>query len=632
MSGLCGMIRLDRGESSRAAPDILEEMVAAASYRATGDTAILSAGQALVAELRDAMTASASGEIGQDGLGGVIVADAWLHNRSELIQDLGLATDAAASGVILSSYRRWGVMAPRRLIGEFAFLIWDPSKRLVLAARDPLGMRPLSFAIIGEQLVFASEIAQILRHPDSENRLRTDMVALYLAGSMGRAEETFYHGIYHLPAGHTLVLDGSKRPTLSRYWPAGQLEPVEYKDEAQYVEHFLAVFTQAVTARLDSGLKAGISLSGGLDSGSVAAVAGRLVRRDSLADLPRAYSYAFESFPECDERAVSGLLARALMLPIVDVPGDDAWPGSEWPHHPPDVDEPLIGPFRGLNRRLAEMAASDGVEVILTGMRGDTMMGLGIAEYIDDLLRGRWGRMWRQLQDHSAATGMPIPRLLEVYVLRELRRRVWPTDLAPSVRSSVRRALRRSSPVPPWIHPDLLGEVGMDRLTRTEEVDIGLQGWARRERAAAILSSSDVREVGWLDRLYSRHGVRLTDPWSDQRIAEFAMGVPQRILNAPGEDKKLLRQAMTGVMPEEVRRAASKRSLRPLYDAGLGELGRETVLDLLTGMVSAEMGFVDEPEVRSYYERYISGGSGDFRLWWVLTLETWLRAHWAPGH
>lgn len=630
MSGLVGVLRLERGGAPGSAPETLSRMAAAAAYRATRDTATMRLEHGFVAELRDGITASVGGEVAHDDHGRVVVSDAWLHNTSDLIGELGLAAEASASAVILSAYRRWGTEAPERLVGEFAFVIWDPSDLRVLAARDAMGMRPLCFITLGNELLFASEIAQLLAHPDVPRRLRPRMVGLYLAGATASADETFYEGIRHVPAGHTLVWDGLRRSELARYWPTQSLELVEHHSESEYVEHFLAIFSEAVAARLQSGLNVGISLSGGLDSGSIASVAGLLAQTGKLAGPPSSYSYAFESYPECDERSISDSLVRDLGLHKRDVPGDDGWPTSDFPQHPPDLDDPLIGPFRALNRRLAQMAASDGVEVIVSGMRGDIMMGLGIAEYIDDLLRGRWGRVWQQLQAHSAATGLPIRRLLEVYVWRELRRRAWPASRASSIRSFTRRALGLPSPLPPWLHPDLAAEIGPEPPLHPEEIDLGLPGWARRERAAAVVSSHDVREVGWLDRIYSRYGVRITDPWSDKRIAEFAIGVPQRILNAPGKDKRLLREAMTGLMPEEARLSASKGSLRPLFDAGLRELGRDTVLDLLTGMMSAEMGFVAEPEVRSHYDRYALGGPGDFRLWWVLTLEMWLRAHWSP--
>lgn len=630
MSGFCGVVRLDGGSLPGSTFEWVGEMAAAASHRATRGTEMIRLADAVAAEQSDGLTAVGPNELVCDEAGRLIVADAWLHDSRATTRALDLPHDVAANAVISSAYRHFGGEATRRLTGEWAFVVWDPGAGRLVAARDPLGMRPLCYTVSNGAFIFASEIGQLLRHPDVPRRIRADMVAMYLTGDMGGPEDTFYEGIRHVPAGHTLEWNGSGPPTLSRYWPDDRAHVIEYADESEYVEHFLSVFTETVRDRLDTGVQSGISLSGGLDSGSVAAVAGMLLSQGKLKVAPpRTYSYAFESYPMCDERNVSDQLANAWSFPIVHVPGDDAWPTSEFPHQPPSVDEPLMGPFRGLNRRLAQAAAADGVEVVFTGLRGDTMMGLGIAEYLDDLSRGRLSRVWRQLEAHSAASGISIRRLVELYIWREVRRRIWPSTALPSVRAKLRRALARADPIPPWVDPDLARETHLERLLNSDGPKVSGSGFARRERAAAILSASDVREVGWLDRLYSQFGVRLTDPWSDRRIAEFAVAVPQRILNTPGADKALLRRAMAGVMPEDARRSTAKSSLRPLFDAGLRELGRSTIEDLLTGMVSAEMGFVREDLLRNHYDRYAGGGPGDFRLWWALTLEMWLRAHWS---
>jgi len=628
VSGLAGVVHVQGGGAPPETRQNVDRMANTAAHRATRGTQMIEFREGAFAIQHDGLTSARPGGHRSAPLPRYrIASDLWLHDRPSLIGDLGLPGDTSAHSLLSAGYEKWGADIPDRLIGEFAIVLWDPESRQLLAARDALGMRPLCYSIVDGCFVFASEISQLLQHPSIVPRLREDMIARYLVGDMGGPEDSFYEGIRHVPAGHTLIWDGYAAPVLRRYWGIDTLSPIEQSD-SDYVEHFLTVFREVVEARAFTPLKTGISLSGGVDSGSVAAVAGRSPVSSGHGAM-RAYSYAFDEYPTCDERTVSDSLARELSMPVVHVPGDDAWPTSDFPQHPPDIDEPLIGPFRALNRRLATAAAADGVEVVLTGVRGDTMMGLGIAEYLDDLVRGRWGRLWRQLQTHSAATGTSVQRLLEVYVWRELRGLIWPPTRAPSVRASLSRLLRRSDPVPPWVSGEFARRTDLTSLIDSDQPDISGFGFARRERISAVLSASDVRETGWVDRLYSHSGIRFTDPWSDRRIAEFAVTVPQRVLNSPGADKRLAHEAMAGLLPDAIHRQLSKGSLKPLFDAGLRSLGRPTIESLFTESVGSEMGFVDEGALRDRYEVYAARGHGDFRLWWAITLEMWLRAHWA---
>lgn len=627
MSGLAGVVRVQGSGAPAETFQYVDRMANVAANRATRGTQMTEFREGAFAIQQDGLTSPRQGGNGSSLIPRYRVAsDLWLHNRPSLIGDLGLPGNTSAHSLLSAAYEKWGADLPDRLIGEFAIVLWDPEERQILAARDALGMRPLCYSIVDGCFVFASEVGQLLQHPSIVPRLRDDMVARYLVGDMGGPEDSFYEGIRHVPAGHTLMWDGDAAPVSRRYWDIDTLAPIEPSSDSDYVEQFLTVFREVVEARAFTPLKTGISLSGGIDSGSVAAVAGRSPVAIEHGAM-RAYSYAFDAYPVCDERTVSDSLAHELSMPVVHVPGDDAWPTSDFPRYPPDIDEPLIGPFRALNRRLASAAAADDVEVVLTGLRGDTMMGLGIAEYLDDLVRGRWGRFWRQLQAHTAATGTPIRRLLEIYVWRELRHLMWPPTRAPSLRASLRRLLRRSDPVPRWVSADLARKTDLVSLIDSDQPDISGSGFARRERISAVLSASDVREIGWLDRLYSQSGVRVTDPWSDRRIAEFAVAVPQRVLNSPDADKRLAHEAMAGLLPDAIHSQLSKGSLKPLFDAGLRSLGRPTVESLFTDSVASEMGFVDEGALRDRYEVYAAGGPGDFRLWWAITLEMWLRAH-----
>src|SRR5690606_31505295 len=118
-----------------------------------------------------------------------LAADARLDNRPELGRSLGLdAAQLAAtsdSGLILAAYRRWGTDCLSRLLGDYAFLLWDGGRGELFAARDPLGARGLSYTrTAGRVFVFASDVAHLLAYPDVRPALNESRVAAYLADAL----------------------------------------------------------------------------------------------------------------------------------------------------------------------------------------------------------------------------------------------------------------------------------------------------------------------------------------------------------------------------------------------------------------------------------------------------------------
>ena len=156
--------------------------------------------------------------------------------------------------------------------------------------------------------------------------------------------------------------------------------------------------------------------------------------------------------------------------------------------------------------------------------------------------------------------------------------------------------------------------------------------WSQQRRFDWIFDDFQMRGMLWSERTYARHGLVFADPWSDRRIAEFALSVPQQILNRPGElDKRLVRDAMAAVMPEPARQQAAKILPTPLFEAALRGPGQAAARDLLDADSLEGLGLVDRARLRTGYERFLSGELPPDQLWWAMTAEWWLRAFWGEG-
>jgi asparagine synthase (glutamine-hydrolysing) len=208
------------------------------------------------------------------------VVDARIDNRQELTSRIAgtgppdlVASDGA---LLLRLYERWGAGCLNRLVGDFAFVLWDGSRGQMLLARDPLGIRPLVYWYDRSMLVAASEPSQLLRHPRIARAANWTLVADYLRGDRSHPGDTLYDGVRSVRPGHYVTVDAHGL-TERRYWAPETQEPVRFTNPSAYGERFREILERAVARRLrtDDG-RAGVLLSGGL-------VVGRLYRARSRA-------------------------------------------------------------------------------------------------------------------------------------------------------------------------------------------------------------------------------------------------------------------------------------------------------------------------------------------------------------
>lgn len=179
--------------------------------------------------------------------------------------------------VVLNAYRQWGPECVGRLNGMFAFCILDNRKRELFLARDRYGVKPLYYFADAGKFLFASESKAFLRHPDFSPGMDPEALTEYLTFQNILTDRTFFRGVRLLPPGHyaRVPLDGSRRPALTHYWDFRFHEDRTLAlPEAE--EELTRLFMQAVRRCLTSDVEIGLYLSGGVDSGSIAAVASRV--------------------------------------------------------------------------------------------------------------------------------------------------------------------------------------------------------------------------------------------------------------------------------------------------------------------------------------------------------------------
>jgi len=550
-----------------------------------------------------------------------VVADARIDNRKELgswlRREVGGWTD---SQLILAAYREWGLECAERLVGDFAFVVWDGGRRRLYGARDALGMRSLVYRAEPGRTLFATEVKQILAVPGVPARIHEPAVGVYLSGPYMPPEWTFYEGIERLGPAHALVVEEGRVRTW-RYWDVDPGNRIRYRREEEYAEHFLEVFREAVRARLRSVHPVGLLLSGGVDSGSVAAVAGSLVKSGE-AECPefRAYSFAFRELVECDERSVSAPLAAHWEIPVTDVWADDLWPLKDYPEHGPDRDDPYLFVYQPLLDACLDAARADGCALLLSGDRGDEVTGDWIYDDQGLLLAGKWGTLRREL---TAASGGSRRRWL-----RSARDEVIVPLLWQAMSVLGRPPDRASRPaIPEWLRADFSARVGLESILAGAETMTAADGSAGARRWERIVNRAATWRAVGEERHRHRRGAVYCDPWSDRSVVSCVHAMPQHEVSRRSEPKRLPLHATRSLVPPGIR--FGKTEPGALFDRGLKRSALPVLLDLVRDPLAARMGFVDAERLGWSFDSFVRGDPVLNDLWWPLTLEMWLRAHWA---
>ncbi len=490
----------------------------------------------------------------------VLVADARLDNRGELASALGLTGDSAGApdaSYLLWAYEKWGRDCPRRLVGDFAFVLWDDREQQLFAVRDAVGERVLFYRRDAGQVALATTAHALAMLPPGPPPLNKQKVADFLV-LLQRPEITFFQGIDRIPPGHTLTAS-SRTWRLERWWSPTPSRTVRLGSDAAYVEGFRAVFGEAVRAQLRCTGDVGILLSGGLDSSSVGATAAAM-----LADSGR----PLRAYHAAPREGFSGQAQRGM---LVDETADVAALAARYPNidvhlHRPDGHSPfddiersfrLTGaPVRNASNvgwydALCARAGADGVRVLLSGHKGNgTISFTGVRALRDDALHGRVGRVWREVHALARMTGSGRREVFRDEVLLPL----LPTAIAARLdrwrgRAPLSLAQYTLSP----IRPDFAQAMSVEARARAAH-----RGFLESRHLSALdlritmlEGGSDTFDVYTGYR--PRYGVETRDPTADRRVVEYCLAIPDDQYLRDGTDRWLVRRAMEGRLPDRLR-------------------------------------------------------------------------------
>jgi asparagine synthase (glutamine-hydrolysing) len=518
--------------------------------------------------------------------------------------------------VVLACYEEWGAGAVKRFNGMFALAIWDRRRRELFLARDRFGIKPLYYAELPSAFVFGSEIKALLEHPELDPRLSLPHLLEYLTFQNVFTDGCLFERVRMLPPAHHLTLredDGPPRP--ERYWDFSFAEADDGRSEEEYEEELDRLFRAAVHRQLVADVPVGAQLSGGMDSGSITALAAQ--------ELPylNTFTVGFDmssseglelGFDERVKAEAMSYLFRTEHYEAVLKSGDmeRCLPALVW--HLEDLRVGQSYP----NYYVARLAGKF-VKVVLAGSGGDELFAgypwryyrAVVNQSFDDYVE-KYYRFWRRLIPNKPLARCFRPEVWEqVEGLRtiEIFRNEFPDSTPPSSPEDyVNHSLYLEART--FLHGLLVVE---DKLSMAHSLE-----------SRVPFLDNDL--VDFAQRLPVRHKLRDLD-----RVVELNENDPgpktERYFHQTRDGKLLLRKVMNRYVPAEIANQVKQGFSGPDESWFRGE-SIEYVRELLFSDDAAIYEFLDPAGIRPLIEEHLSGQANRrLLLWSMLCLEHWCR-------
>jgi asparagine synthase (glutamine-hydrolysing) len=619
MCGIAGIFDLAGGPAE---PAILQRMTDAVAHRGPDGEGHYVSGPIGLGHRRLAiidLTPAGRQPIATEDGRYVLSYNGEIYNFKELrteLEALGVTFHSRTdSEVVLKALACWGAKALMRFNGMFAFALWDEREQSLLLARDRFGIKPLYYAQMGSKLLFGSEVKAILAHGTLKSRIDLDGLAEYLTFQNFFTPRTLFSGVRLLPAGSTLMVrvgqEAVSRPTA--YWDFEFVEPTGAIDDREYIEELDRLFTQSVSRQLVSDVDIGAYLSGGVDSGTITALAAKQL--PNMRSFTCGFDLNSASGVELgyDERATAELMSylfKTEHYEMVLKAGDMERVLPRLAFH---LEEPRVGQCYP-NFYVAQLA-SKFVKVVLSGAGGDELFG---------------GYPWRY---YRAAGNAAFDDYVDSYY--EFWQRLIPNGLMPSLLAPVwsevkdlsSRAIFRG-----------VFRAHAEHFRRPEDyINHSLYFEAK-----TFLHGLLVVE----DKLSMAHGLETRVPFLDNDLVDFATRVPARLKvgnltradrvdeNESGnkraryfkrtrDGKVLLRQMMARHLPAAIAEREKQGFSAPDGSWFKGE-SIDYVRRKLYGPDARIYEYLDRKTVHALVDDHLAGRENRrLLIWSLLNLEVW---------
>jgi asparagine synthase (glutamine-hydrolysing) len=551
----------------------------------------------------------------------------WIIFNGEIYNYIELRAELAKHGhkfqtgtdteVILAAYRHWGVDCLTHFNGMWAFAIWDSNSQHLFLARDRFGIKPLYYFKNAERLTFASEIKALLVHSSIPRRANPHRLYEYLhSGLTDYGDETLFEDIQQIPPAHYLIIrkDAPNDSAPRRYWQISfdrQLD-VSFAEASNRLRE---LFLESVKLHLRSDARVGAALSGGIDSSAIVASMRQL---DPQLDL-NTFSYTADDPSVSEEHWVDiiGQTSHAAIHKVRPSPQElvrdlDALIETQ--------DEPFGSTSIYAQYRVFRLAHEHGIKVMLDGQGADEMLA-GYRTYLPMRLASlmRRLRLIKANQFMRAAATLPGTPALSSFTLFAGAGGV----LLPE---RFRKLLKRSRDSINGANGDWLDDSWFLRqgVVPRQTMRPQSQYMLQEQLYDAVAESSLPMLLRYEDRNSMAQSIESRVPFLTADLAEFVLALPEDfIIASDGTSKSVFRQAMRGIVPDEILDRRDKIGFATPEKLWMEAVG-PWIDEVLSSEVAAQVPGMNLSTMKQQWQAMLRGEQAfDFRVWRWVNIISW---------
>ena len=519
--------------------------------------------------------------------------------------------------VIIYSYIEWGINCVKKFNGMFAFSLYDNYKKKFYLARDRYGIKPVYYHITSENtLVYASEIKSILEYKDYKSEIDKEALLEYFTFQNFFTNKTLHKDIQILEAGHYFEINLiSKKIVKTQYWDFDFCESENVKDEREYIEELDRLFTQAVERQLIADVPVGSYLSGGMDSGSITAIASNYFQKSDnyLKTFTIGFDLSSASGMELafDERAKAEYMSykfKTEHYEMVLKSGDMERCLPNFAYH---LEEPRVG--QSYPNYYAAKLASKFVKVVLSGIGGDELFA---------------GYPWRY---YGATNNKNFDDYVDKYY--RFWKRLIPNKEIENIFSPISDDIKNV-----WTRDIFAGVFNTTKLSHSPEEYINHSLYFEAKTFMHGLLVVD-------DKLSMAHSLETRIPFLDNDLVDFAQKIPVRMklsnlnnikkmnennigkLQKTNNGKEILRKAMSRHIPEDIHKAIKQGFSSPDQSWFKGE-SMKFVKDKLLNSNADIYKYMDKSTTQKLINEHLNGEQNRrLFIWSLLNFEEWSKIY-----
>jgi asparagine synthase (glutamine-hydrolysing) len=542
----------------------------------------------------------------------------YLELRQKLIQQGVQFRTFSDTEVLLKMLIYEGDAAFKQLNGMFAFALADNRTGEWLLGRDPFGIKPLYYAEVEEEIIFASEIKSILVHPKIRAERDWEGMQQYLTFQFSLGDRTLFRGIHKVEPGCYLKGSHGKVNQIVRYWDT-DFNIDEYHTEEYFIDKLRVLLEDSIRLQLRSDVPLGAYLSGGLDSTIIAMGATQY-----LETPIKVFNGLFAEGSQYDESSYAKIVAEASGSTLLSVIPTAQQFIDDLPNLIYALDEPVAGPGLFPQYHVSKLA-SENLKVVLGGQGGDEIFG-GYARYLIGYLeQALKGAVFETQEEgkHIVTLASIIPSLPLLKQYRPLMQEFWREGLFDAMDARYFRLIDRSPNIQQLLTPEARSAFN------SGSVYAEFQKVFNHPNTSSYINKMTHFDLKTLlpallqieDRVSMAVSIESRVPFLDTRIVDLVTRMPPPMKFQGGKTKYILKQAVKTLIPEAILNRKDKMGFPvPLKEWLLRTKVRGFVRDILFSQASRERGLFNLNALENLLDSEKPFGR---EIWGVLCLELW---------